>query len=277
VDQNTALINNDVWDVVGSQANDGTSGGAGGDGGDGGDMGAGSGGSAGDGGDGGSGGDGGGGSKPGTNTYLLIIFITDGEVINNTLVDASAQETGGLGAPGGSGGDGGLAGSGDLTGSNGIIGAYGMDGTDGEGMWAFGLSVNNLLANNIIVYNNIVVSTLGASNSVGISESNTGLIDQLDYNNVYGWHGLYSVANPIGDHAISVDPLFVSATDHRLRSSSPCVDAGDNSVAPAEDLNGDSRPQDGDGDGTATVNMGAYEVTFDPPDMPSIYLPLVIR
>jgi PKD repeat protein len=46
----------------------------------------------------------------------------------------------------------------------------------------------------------------------------------------------------------------------QLAAGSPCVDAGDNAWAPpGPDLAGLARVRDGDGDGTATVDMGAYE------------------
>src|SRR6266705_3424246 len=52
--------------------------------------------------------------------------------------------------------------------------------------------------------------------------------------------------------------------DFRLTSSSPLIDAGTNTPAPgvtlsALDLAGQPRVQDGNGDGTATVDLGAYE------------------
>jgi len=81
-----------------------------------------------------------------------------------------------------------------------------------------------------------------------------------------------------GTGNIDADPLFVNAAggDLRLISDvSPCIDAGDSNALPADtadldgdgntvepipfDLDGNSRVVDGDRDGTATVDMGAYE------------------
>jgi hypothetical protein len=66
------------------------------------------------------------------------------------------------------------------------------------------------------------------------------------------------------DHCINLDPLFVDAAggDYHLQAGSPCIDAGSNSLLPegmATDLDGNPRIVDGDGDVTATVDMGAYE------------------
>lgn len=67
-----------------------------------------------------------------------------------------------------------------------------------------------------------------------------------------------------GDGNICIDPLFVDPAngDYHLLRSSLCVDAGSNSAVDpttTSDLDGNIRILDGDGDGTAVVDMGAYE------------------
>lgn len=60
---------------------------------------------------------------------------------------------------------------------------------------------------------------------------------------------------------ISETPLFADMTDYRLSPESPSVDAGD--PAPGgltADIEGNVRPQDGNGDGTKVRDQGAYEL-----------------
>ncbi|MCB0583440.1 MAG: immunoglobulin domain-containing protein, partial [Phaeodactylibacter sp.] len=65
-----------------------------------------------------------------------------------------------------------------------------------------------------------------------------------------------------GPGNISADPLFSDPgnNDFRLLASSPAIDAGNNDAATEPtDFAGAPRIADGNGDGTATVDMGAYE------------------
>jgi parallel beta-helix repeat protein len=115
-----------------------------------------------------------------------------------------------------------------------------------------------VMANNTIAFNSSGVYQLLAYPM---------LVPTLAKNDVYG---STSGANcnfinlTAGASDISLDPVFVSrpALDFHLQSTSPCKDAGDNSLIPAmlmTDYDGNPRIIDGNSDGTATVDMGAYE------------------
>lgn len=110
-------------------------------------------------------------------------------------------------------------------------------------------------------------------------EADSGSTAIITYSNVEGdWPG---------EGNLDTDPLFVDADgpddifgteddDLHLREDSPCVDAGDNTSLPGDlldldgdldtseaipiDLEGNPRVFDGDGDETATVDMGAHEL-----------------
>jgi predicted outer membrane repeat protein len=57
---------------------------------------------------------------------------------------------------------------------------------------------------------------------------------------------------------------------HSLLNGSPAIDAGADSGCPATDQRGSTRPADGDKDGTATCDIGAYEYLLP------VYLPLCL-
>jgi hypothetical protein len=77
-----------------------------------------------------------------------------------------------------------------------------------------------------------------------------------------------------GPGDISTDPQFITTTRgmYRLGSGSPAIDACSSGVD--HDLDARARPLDGDRDGTADYDMGAFEM---PPGQVNIALPLVLR
>lgn len=81
----------------------------------------------------------------------------------------------------------------------------------------------------------------------------------------------YEDATPGGHDILDMDPKFVDAAnnDFHLDSDSPALNKGTSVGAPAEDFEGDSRPQAG------AIDIGADERLFQPTDW--VYLPVVLK
>jgi len=84
-----------------------------------------------------------------------------------------------------------------------------------------------------------------------------------------------------GEGNIDVEPQFADSNNgnYRLSAGSPCIDAGDNDSVPPDvcDLDGKARIYDGDGDGEAVVDMGAYELGLPPIEVPMKLVPQALN
>ena len=121
------------------------------------------------------------------------------------------------------------------------------------------------LANSIIWHPGVGVDDIYAYNGETISLSYSDVRDPAD-------------PGESGPGVMHSEPSFVSVSDYRLNAGSPCIDTGSNSVSgiPSTDLEGNPRVVDGDGNGTPTADMGAYERAA-PPEREHLYLPLIIK
>lgn len=105
-------------------------------------------------------------------------------------------------------------------------------------------------ADNVHVSNNIV-----AGNDKGIWEqgdngSHNTYTNNITFNNA---RGNLSVGNSAKSGNLTVDPQFVSASDFHLKPTSPAIDKGAATYAPANDIDGGARPHGGG------IDIGAYE------------------
>jgi hypothetical protein len=97
--------------------------------------------------------------------------------------------------------------------------------------------------------------TGGEPSQINLSNS----VLRINHSLVEGWTGSLGGTGNIGD-----DPLFIDEAGGNLRltGGSPAVDSGNNAAVPPDllqDLDGNPRIVDGDGDLVAVVDMGVYE------------------
>ncbi len=123
--------------------------------------------------------------------------------------------------------------------------------------WGGGIGNASNQVTGLVIRNNAVAGNLSFEITFeGIDPSGA----TLDHNLIGAWHGypgeLCGSACQVGD------PLFVNAAggDFHLQRSSPGIDTGTAVGAPTRDYDAVRRPQDGNDNGTAIDDIGAYEL-----------------
>jgi hypothetical protein len=118
-------------------------------------------------------------------------------------------------------------------------------------------------AGSVAIYNNLAVGA-GPAGVIACDATYSPNTPQISYNDVVATSGT-RFAGICAGLASNLDaaPSFVNAGagDYHLAPGSAGIDAGTGTAAgaPADDIDGDVRPIDGDGDGTARVDIGFDE------------------
>ena len=150
-------------------------------------------------------------------------------------------------------------------------------GVASRGVWAYAASPNGLQTSVVNLTNSIVrgpatslVADAGNDGAQGGPSNATLNVSYSDFQTkggTIGANGTGGVVEGLGN-LTDVDPGFVSGSDRHLTVGSAVVDKGNPAAGgPTTDLDGNPRVQDGDLNGSAVRDMGAYELSdITPPD-----------
>jgi len=188
---------------------------------------------------------------------IYIVNQSDALIVQNLIVGNSAGEGGGIYwlVPSGA--------RGPRLVNNTIVDNQATVAGRGSAVFADGFDVNAVLVNNILV-------APAGQTALHCGNFNDPNPPAIQFNDVFtpggpAYGGICADQTGINGN-ISADPAFVAqqGNDFHIQPGSPVIDAGDSTVAdlPAMDFEniGRARVIDGNGDGVAVVDMGAYEL-----------------
>jgi hypothetical protein len=124
-------------------------------------------------------------------------------------------------------------------------------------------------ANSVAIYDNLLVGA-GPGGVIACDGTYSPNTPQISYNDVVATSGTRFAGICAGLASnLNAGPAFVNAGagDYHLAAGSGGIDAGTGIAAgaPPDDVDGDTRPTDGDGDGIAKVDIGFDEAPAAPP------------
>ncbi|WP_448337659.1 beta strand repeat-containing protein [Chloroflexus aurantiacus] len=124
----------------------------------------------------------------------------------------------------------------------------------------------------LMLNNTIIANSIGGDCRGSVASADHNLIENTGTN-------ACNLTNGVNGNIIGQDPNLGTLTGtpayFPLNTDSPAIDKGSNAICTAapvnnQSQNGVTRPQDGNGDSSATCDIGAYELDVTPPTVTSI-------
>ncbi|MBE0639120.1 MAG: S8 family serine peptidase [Bacteroidales bacterium] len=121
------------------------------------------------------------------------------------------------------------------------------------GVWSAGTNSKINLINSLVANNSPVNFYADAGSTIS---------DFISMGNNLDSDGTSGFLNGTNGDIVGFDPLFISDDDFHLQPCSPAIDAGNNTDAPGDDLDGNARPFSPMGNDPATVDIGCFEYSI---------------